>query len=458
MKRSHQLIMSIVSLLCMHVVYFWGNFYPRRFANDFVYFDAVDLALNVLFFMLYNALLVIVFTKNKTFFSDGALAVREYGIANLLLRSLALVALQVGGNIVSVSMDSYIVSDLVTVLGWIAIYAVLAQKDAAVWKDKRRLLTAISVCIAALAVCISLDFAWADELAFAEQKYLPDAPQIEYLRLNIGFDHAVKTLIVDTVIACTLIILHTLGIPAEEEPTSELPRQKDEDDEEELTELSNKGLAEAFRLFLRVDIIIGLILMMILFPRILFTLDSTAFVYFSRKGYEVQNDFSAFEIHESVGEDGSEHRLVHKYDIYFEDHVRETFEAPAEKHKIFRSDRLWESFEYKYEIDGQTVRLYGNHAICYIDNGVPKIARVDSLGSYAEDPIVTEMCRRLLSDGNVFIFEYGYEYLSNYDADFIAPYAERYSRGEFTQNEIIWLSNSHYDPEYIIDLAKEILK
>ena len=130
--------MSIVSLLCMHGVYFWGNFYPRRFANDFAYFDAVDLALNVLFFMLYNALLVIVFTKNKTFFSDGALAVREYGIANLLLRSLALVALQVGGNIISVSMDSYIVSDLVTVLGWIAIYAVLAQKDAAVWKDKRR--------------------------------------------------------------------------------------------------------------------------------------------------------------------------------------------------------------------------------------------------------------------------------------------------------------------------------
>ena len=68
------------------------------------------------------------------------------------------------------------------------------------------------------------------------------------------------------------------------------------------------------------------------------------------------------------------------------------------------------------------------------------------------------MCRRLLSDGNVFIFEYGYEYLSKYDADFIVPYVERYSNGEFTENEAKWLENSHYDPEYIIDLAKEILK
>jgi hypothetical protein len=76
------------------------------------------------------------------------------------------------------------------------------------------------------------------------------------------------------------------------------------------------------------------------------------------------------------------------------------------------------------------------------------------LGKLESHAVITELCRELISNGNLFAFEFGCEYLLKYDSNFIEPYIEKYAKGEFSVNEFEWFENSFYNEEYIVNIAK----
>ena len=83
--------------------------------------------------------------------------------------------------------------------------------------------------------------------------------------------------------------------------------------------------------------------------------------------------------------------------------------------------------------------------------------RIEELNTYETKEIITQLLKELLSDGNVFVFEYGYEYLLKSDSDFIGSYIERYAEGNFTDEEIKWMNEAAYRKEFIIDLASLVV-
>ena len=136
-----------------------------------------------------------------------------------------------------------------------------------------------------------------------------------------------------------------------------------------------------------------------------------------------------------------------------------TFRNNGAEPSLVFSDKGREAGTYiQFTIEDSNVYLFGHYAICYYENGIPYILRMDSLNQSGEHLVVIELLRHLLEEGNLFVFEYAGNYLVKYDPTFIASYIQRYSRGQFTENELRWMEESFYNPGYIIDLAKDLAK
>ena len=108
----------------------------------------------------------------------------------------------------------------------------------------------------------------------------------------------------------------------------------------------------------------------------------------------------------------------------------------------------------KYIFYDKPIYLYGNYAIFLYENDIPQIIRIENLGSTKENELVTELCRNMINVGNLSIFEHSVEYLWKYDKEFIQPYIERYSIGDFSNRESRKLEDLYLRKEYIINIAK----
>ncbi|MGN1120878.1 MAG: hypothetical protein ACI4RV_00845 [Eubacteriales bacterium] len=111
----------------------------------------------------------------------------------------------------------------------------------------------------------------------------------------------------------------------------------------------------------------------------------------------------------------------------------------------------------KYTVGKQAVYLFGNCAICYVQDGKPVVVDFKKLADFEDSAIVTGVCEQLIGEGNMAVFEYGTEYLYKYDKDFILPYLERYAAGNFDQKERQSLAELFYNPEYITGIANNLL-
>ena len=81
----------------------------------------------------------------------------------------------------------------------------------------------------------------------------------------------------------------------------------------------------------------------------------------------------------------------------------------------------------------------------------------NELNDCEENLSITYVCEKLISDGNVYIFEYACEYLVKYDFEFVENYISRYSNGEFTKTELRWMEISNYNPQFVEIFAKQFV-
>lgn len=116
----------------------------------------------------------------------------------------------------------------------------------------------------------------------------------------------------------------------------------------------------------------------------------------------------------------------------------------------FRTDNYDNT--YGIDVDFEACR-YGCQAIAWEEDNSVKAILAKNIRKSKENRHLTDMLEKLISQGELEFFEYGYEYLLEYDKDFITPYFSRYSAGKFNEAELN--NSSSVNSQYIQKLAQK---
>ena len=108
--------------------------------------------------------------------------------------------------------------------------------------------------------------------------------------------------------------------------------------------------------------------------------------------------------------------------------------------------------KYDKRIGTANIMKYDTKGIVFLENDKPHAVKINQINNHSENKILTEAVKELILEGYWDYFEYGCDYLLEYDPEFIKPYIERYSQGEFTKNELE--INKDIKTEYMVDFAK----
>ena len=448
--KIFKLIENSVLLFGMNMAWFFTTYYQHRMDGSY---SASDIVFDLLFTVMITWFFVIIFAKNKTVYSEGAFRLRE-DKREILIKWLALIALKCAFDVAIWSFGligvewKYLGTGLLSATFWLIAYAVTVQKELAVWKNKRYLLTLGGFVLVVLAIGVSYDLHLINQTHLLGAKYRVDSPYLIRACKNMDYFDSVKTFVVDLIILFALVIFHMLHAPL----------AKDEQEK--------KG--NILQLFVRCDIVLTLFLILCV-TKIGFDQQSVlltdAYEPRGETNYETEGPFDFTRQVEMVlyGFD-TEHTSDNSY-YYVETLLlqkdgckSEEFKGNVEARSCVFTDREKVSIDYiRFSIGERKVYLYGHYAICYYENGVtPRIIRMDSLNQCENNAIVTELCKHLVEKGNLFAFEYAGEYLAKYEPEFIQPYIEKYSAGLFNAAETRWMEQAYYRSDYIVDLAKRL--
>lgn len=440
---------NLVLLLSANIVQLATTYYHHRTVGEY---RVSDIVFDILFTLLYTGFFIIVFFKNKTLFSEGSITLRyETNKISLMIRWLGLIALKVAFDVTLIYIGRisaewrYIGADLLVVAYWCLVYLVATKKISPITKNKKHLFGALIVMMIAVGLAVCYDANLIGQYRAVHLKYTEESPYLVRVCQNLDHLHAVKTFILDTVIACVLIVFHMTNAV-----------------DSETAERSEGG--GGFRAGIRCSLIISLFV--ILFA-VKMGIDPLGVLH--QSGYRSNGEINhekegAFDYFiESKGVIHGLGKISEEKFYYLEDHISlqkgdrlEEFTFANNMPDVVFSDMGEEMSHYmQFSIDGEKVYLYGTYAICYYRNGLPVIVRTDGLNRHAQDQVVTALLKHLVEQGNLFVIEFGGDYLMQYEPEFTAPYVERYADGLFTETEKAWLNESHYQESYMIDIAKK---
>ncbi|MBO4979269.1 MAG: hypothetical protein J6D16_02555 [Clostridia bacterium] len=449
--RISNLIENLVFLLSVNIVQLATTYYHHRTVGEY---RTSDIVLDALFAVIYAGFFIIVFFKNKTLFSEGSLTLRcEKNKFSLIIRWLGLIALKGAFDVILIYIGrisaewKYIGSDFFVLSYWCLVYLIATKKISLISKNKNHLFDALIVIIIAVGLAVFYDAHLIGQYRAVHQKYTEVSPYFVRVCRNLDHLHSVKTFILDTFIACVLIVFHMTNAVD--------PEKK-----------NNPQRGDGFRVFMRCNLIASLFAILFV---IKMGVDPLGVLYQSRYrsngdiNYEEEGPFDYFI--ESKGVIHGLGKVSEDKFYYLEDNISlqkgdrfEQFTFAADTLGTVFSDTGNATRNYtQFSVDGKNVYLYGNYAICYYENNIPVIIRIDSLNQQTQNSIVTNLLKHLLEQGNLFVFEFGSDYLTKYEAEFIEPYIERYANGTFTVTEKEWLTCSYYREDYIIDIAKKLI-
>jgi len=449
MKIS-KLIENTLLMVAAHLAWFFTTYYQHRMDGSY---SAADIAFDVLFTVMITWFFVMIFARSKTLFSEGAFRLRgEPSKRALLIKWVAFIGIKCALDVVIwwfslISVEwKYIGTGLLSAAYWLIAYAVFVRKDTAVWKNRRHLLTVGGLILLAVGVGVCYDLSLIRQTQELHLKYTVESPHLMQACRNLDYFSGVKTSVVDFVILCTLVMFHMTHIVHD---NSEKPRNW-------------------LQVSVRCDLVLALFLFIcvakIAFDQQSVLLTRTVEPLFHRN-YETEGSFDyaiekkmvlhGFDVEHSAE---NAYHYVETVQLQKEGCASELFEGTGEDPDCVFTSKGDRKGEYvQFLLEERKVYLYGHYAICYYENGItPRIIRVDSLNQCENNAIVTELCKHLLEEGNLFVFEYAGEYLAKYEPEFLQPYVERYREGAFTGAESRWMEICCYRSEYIVRLAKQV--
>lgn len=443
MSRTQKNVINIFSLLIMCCGFWTLNLYPRHVLEFVNWTSAISAAFNLAFFVLFDFLLISVFSLRETVFCDSVFKRKNFKILFKLLAAelifdLAFIGVgKIGG------FKGAVIAYSAIILEWFIVYFIAADKKVVIFKSRG---AAWAVCLAVAAVFaagVALGGAVFAEKAGVLQRFAEGSPVIEAVERNSVHLHSLIMLAVDFFTGAALFSAHMFCIRS----------PLDVSDKKTVVFVRCASVFLLFAIAAAVKIAVV--------PS-----DSVKNIRKTYGGRAVTGD-ELFTI-------STTDLWIYRYEsgrrtdrlVYTDRSVSvKPLGSGAVKASIPKTYNLFDyAFEGEDRIISKSTRVYCSRGepraflyvgsiLCYYENGMPSAVKVGDICGLGKSEAVVSACENLLESGNVFMFEYCRDYLLKYDKSFIGEYVGRYSRGEFTGLETKWMEKNFYDPEFLKESA-----
>ena len=462
---------NVFSIFFINVAFWISSDYPRHiFRSASMGLDIPKSIVNLLSMTVYFIFLVLFVSNGKSLFSEQIFDNdRKQQISQSLKKICLLVAIQLCFEFLNATVVSlfglwgFLAQDLILILLWIAFFAVLSYKQNLKLKFTRNLIVFFAIVLLAVVACLIVDTSICLKLFELYEQYIPFSNPLQVLSQNYLFIHSIVLLIFDTVLGIAVIVLLS-------QREIKSPTLMDLIKEEEAKTQKNDSVAVKIGTYLVRLVLLGFVGYVLVIPSALFArtdLWSNLSVHTSNKGGISDGGFgnSVTTISMSRFDDLGGQRTCFSYKVvsvnntFFDGkRIGDSFVLNDDRDNYEIIDNhLERANNYKeYIVDGQSVYIYKNSAICYVKDGVPVVVPFDNLSDISKDEVVSSVLRVILEEGDILAFEYGGEYMLKHDLSFIHPYIERYRNGEFSSKEKNFIDVFKYNEDYIINCANEL--
>lgn len=450
-SKKEVLSLNCITLLVFNIIFFLCNVYPKHileFKNASSIFATV---LNLLFFFFYFVFLNIAF--NNTHFLSENFGFHFVSFTKKIYVSKTL-KLLIAQTIIDITKllicfitksYSYFVIDIITMVGWLSIYFIIVKKKFNVF-IKRRAAILISITLL-LIIMLIFDFILVKEYFKLIYKYQYDSIILQNGIKNYDFIFAVKSFVFDSLIGIVIMFFH-------------YSYNKIQDNDNDYSNVNiPKFLVKIFLLF--VILIIFCTFKTICHPYssvkdISFSNDSEKSYVDDEKFYANTEIFSIKRV--GVNKDSEIDFTTTKDTILYNGNVMKEFYSNDSRkariiEKIGNEIVISSIFDEKVVL-GTKVQIYKNQIFCFVQDNIPQAIHFNEINNCSKNKIILEMCKKLISEGDIGVFEYCCLYMCKYDYEFIMPYIDRYVDSNFTDDEIKSLNNYKIKKEYIVDIAR----
>lgn len=435
MRKSY-IKCNSVALVLFNIVFWISNYYPRHIIERSSR-APMAITINAVLFLIQFILLFIFFDKDVELFemksSKKRICFRSVILKFLLLFSVQLLfECLISYLEVNYGINTYVVRNLLILAVWIIDYLILTCSSGHK-TNFRKTQRIIVICVIIMSViCIFADSIMVADFKKCCAKYTENSYRLNAIQTNYEFLHSIVTFFFDSFIACALVVFHASRI-----------ERFDVDSDK----ISN-GCRFTARIWIMILVSVGLL-----------AIKATVFP----PSFSKSVDASIVTSYSYVEDQTFDNHLFEPKFYRFDDNLEPKLYYGFSRVTILCDNKRLKSFSTpfvdvaegftKYDVDGRNVSVYGNSAICYIENDVPHVVLFEDIHKLKNNPVITGVCKKLIGEGNVIVFEYAVEYLKKYDPNFILPYIIRYSNGEFNTLELNMLDEVEYRLDYILNIA-----
>ena len=441
MPKIQKSIINVISLLLLCGAFWVCNLYPRHILEFGYKTSIVSVLVNLAFFILFDYLLIAVFSLRETVYS-GKVYKKENLIRLLLTFAIELVFDGVFIGLEHLGgLSGMVLADIAVIIEWMAIYSVLARGKNGIFSDVKSLALVCAAAAVLIAVGAVLDNVIIAEEIQAAEKFIEGSEILAAFENNAYHWHSLILLGLDILFGGVLMCAHICR--GESEPR-----------------------AKASIVLLRIVIAVAAVVSLAMLKTHFWPYDSIVGTDQSHSKlsvgasavFPVETD--SFRLYRFSPE--TDGKLVcfstSKAVVYYGGSQGVCVNTPllgrpygfvSDGERIIETQMLSDAV-----LTGERqAYIFRSSVICYYADGVPQAVGMNALSSLEENVTVTEVCERELSLGNVYIFEYCRDYLLKYDPEFIKGYIDRYSKVKFTGLESEWMEKNCYDPEYVKSIA-----
>ena len=451
MSKKQETAFNAYTLMLLNLIFWICGNTPRKIVNFDDVGSVASYIVHLLYFALFAFFVVIAFTKDKTVFSkkvfDKNLSVAkrwEFG------KWITLILLQIGFDCAVALLSSivvfwkYISIDIFILLYWFSLYFVCTGKQHLKKENIKIFISEFCIVIGLTVGSLLMTRSMIADYIGLIPKYQSDSPVLSAVKSNAEFLYGIKTALVDTIIGISLLVMNRV-------------LAKDE----------NKTERCNFTVFSTRMLVIGAVLFICIFPKAIYpdgllssfrihTSDHTSYMYFD----EVREQGNTLMVYR-LSSERKDKPCYQKDNITLSINGKTSVELIqtyiGDLYPHYVKDNVLDEVFFLYPVlsEEEEVYIYNGQVICFYENEVPRMIKTDDIKRCGEIEILTRVCKKLLSEGNIYIFEYAAEYLERYESDFIVDYMERYANGDFTEAELLWMQTNCYRDTYVIDIAKK---
>lgn len=458
MKKSEVALWNILTLFLLNITFFLCNTFPKHIIEINTLLSIISIIVNLLFYIIYFLSLIIFFKKDKTWLSDGLFErsvtfVEKFEVKKLCVLLLVQVLFDIIKMLISMFVHEwiYFIYDTLTFANWITIYIIVSNKKTGILGNKKISAVTSIFLIIIFFLNIYINMGHINQYWELANKYQITSEYFIQSLKNIDFVQSLKNLTFDTLIGSLLIIFHNICL-------------------KKLHSRSKKKRRfQKRRLFVmvcsRITILLMIAFMIIGGKYLIFPSSCLKSVGNSKVDYSVsQKSFYAesnvISLARMEGYSNEKNVFLRtQTNIYYGNNKlcslkTNNFEDSFDLKIDGNMAKVDDGFE-KFELENNKVLVYKNQAICFIEQGIPYVVRFDELAKTTSFNTITEICKYLISKGNINAFEYSCEYLLKNDPEYIKPYIDRYSKAFFSTEELNSINELGYRKEYIVNIAKQ---